>query len=63
MLNKSAIVLGTEGSLSMVRNPSHQDQDQNSRPKAALLFWFFGDFRCAVSIFIVIIVIYKYRNM
>ena len=32
------------------------------RPKAALLFWFFGDFRCGVSLFIVIRVIYKYRN-
>ena len=32
------------------------------RPKAALLFWFFGDFRCEVSLFIVICVIYKYRN-
>ena len=27
------------------------------RFKAALLFWFFGDFRCAVSLFIVILVI------
>ena len=33
------------------------------RPKAALLFWFFGDFRCDLSLFIVILVIYKYRNM
>ena len=32
------------------------------RPKAALLFWFFGDFRCGVSLFIVVRVIYKYRN-
>ena len=32
------------------------------RPKAALLFLFFGDFRCGVSLFIVIRVIYKYRN-
>ena len=32
-----------------------------SRPKAALLFWFFGDFRCGVSLFIVIRVIYKYK--
>ena len=31
-------------------------------PKAALLFWFFGDFRCDVSLFMVIRVIYKYRN-
>ena len=32
------------------------------RPKAALLFWFFGDLRCGVSLFIIILVIYKYRN-
>ena len=32
------------------------------RPKAALLFRLFGDFRCGVSLFIVIRVIYKYRN-
>ena len=32
------------------------------RPEAALLFWFFGEFRCGVSLFIVILVIYKYRN-
>ena len=32
------------------------------RPKAALLFWFFGDFRCDVPLFIVILVIYKYKN-
>ena len=32
------------------------------RPKAALLFWFFGDFRCGVSLFIVIRVVYKYRK-
>ena len=32
------------------------------RSKAALLFWFFGDFKCGVSLFIVIRVIYKYRN-
>ena len=31
------------------------------RPKAALLFWFFGDFRCGV-LFIVILVIYEYKN-
>ena len=28
------------------------------RPKAALLFWFFGDFRCGVPLYIVILVIY-----
>ena len=32
------------------------------RPKAALLFWFFGDFRCGVPLFIVILVIYKYKK-
>ena len=33
-----------------------------SRPKAALLFWFFGDFRCDALLFMVINVIYKYKN-
>ena len=28
------------------------------RPKAALLFWFFGAFRCGVPLFIVMLVIY-----
>ena len=28
------------------------------RPKAALMFWFFGDFRCGVPLFIVMLVIY-----
>ena len=28
------------------------------RPKAALLFWFFGDFRCGVPLFIVMLVIH-----
>ena len=32
------------------------------RPKAALLVWFFGDFRCAVLLFMVILVIYEYKN-
>ena len=31
------------------------------RPGAALLFWFFGDFRCG-ALFMVIHVIYKYKN-
>ena len=31
------------------------------RPKAALLFWFFGDFRCGALLFMVIHVIYKYK--
>ena len=32
------------------------------RPLAALLFWFFGDFSCGASLFMVIHVIYKYKN-
>ena len=28
------------------------------RPKAALLFWFFGGFRCGVPLFIVMLVVY-----
>ena len=28
------------------------------RPKAALLFWFFGGFRCSVPLFIVMLVMY-----
>ena len=32
------------------------------RRKAALLFWFFGDFRCGALLFMVIHVIYKYKN-
>ena len=31
-------------------------------PKVALLFWFFGDFRCSVLLFMVILGIYKYKN-
>ena len=31
-------------------------------PKAALLFWFFGDFRCGVLLYMVIQVIYRYKN-
>ena len=27
-------------------------------PKAALLFWFFGDFRCSLPLHIVILVLY-----
>ena len=34
------------------------------RPKAALLFWFFGDFRCGVPLFIVFsCFIYKYKKV
>ena len=32
------------------------------RPRAAFLFWLFSDFRCGVPLFIVILVIYKYKN-
>ena len=32
------------------------------RPKAALLFWFIGGFRCGVPLFIVFLVIYFYKN-
>ena len=32
------------------------------RPKAALLFRFFGDFRCGMPLFIVILVIFEYIN-
>ena len=32
------------------------------RPKAALLFWFLGDFRCGVPLFIVILIIYNIKN-
>ena len=31
-------------------------------PKAVLLFGLFSDFRCGVPLFIVILVIYKYKN-
>ena len=31
------------------------------RPKPALLFWLFSDFRCGVPLFIVFLVIYKYK--
>ena len=33
-----------------------------SRPKVDVLFWFFGDFRCGMLLFTVILVIYKYKN-
>ena len=32
------------------------------RPKAALLFWLFSDFSRSVPLFIVILVIYKYKS-
>ena len=36
--------------------------DIAGRPKAALLFWFFSGFRCGVPLFIVLLVLYKYKN-
>ena len=35
--------------------------EEQACPKAALLFWFFGDFRCGALLFMVIHVIYKYK--
>ena len=32
------------------------------RLRAAALFWFFGDFKCGMLLFFVLLVIYKYRN-
>ena len=32
------------------------------RPKAALLVWVFGDLRCGVLLYMIILVIYKYKN-
>ena len=32
------------------------------RPKTAPLFWFFSDFRCGVPLFIVILVIDRYKK-
>ena len=31
-------------------------------PSLFVLFWFFGDFRCGALLFMVIHVIYKYKN-
>ena len=36
--------------------PPHPSNFIAGRPKAALLVWLFGDFRCGVSLFIVILV-------
>ena len=33
------------------------------RSKVALLFWFFGDFRCGVPLFVVILVIEKVKKI
>ena len=43
----------------------HLQQSSNliaGRPKAAILFWFFGDFRSGALLFMIILVIYKYKN-
>ena len=60
--------------LTVMRSSSGQPQTSSSppppppvifiagRPKAALLFWFFGDFRCGALLFILIYVRYKYKN-
>ena len=42
--------------------PPHPSCFIAGRPKAALLFWFFGDFRCGALLFMVSLVIYKYKN-
>ena len=34
----------------------------SGRPKAARLCWFFGDFKCGVSLFMAILIIYTYNN-
>ena len=44
-----------------LKGPLNPRQPTN-QPKAALLFWFFGDLRCGVPLYIVILVIYKYEN-
>ena len=33
------------------------------RLKATLLFWFFGEFRCGALVFMVILVMYKYKKL
>ena len=43
----------------LVQAPSHFIV---GRPKAALLFWFFSDFRCGMPLLIDILVIYKYKK-
>ena len=32
------------------------------RPRAALLFWFFGGFGCGVPLFVVVLVVYWYKG-
>ena len=47
---------------SIFANERNVGKKQSGRPKAALLFWFFGDFRCGALLFMVTLVIYKYKN-
>ena len=42
--------------------PPHPNYFIAGRSKAAFLFGFFGDFRCGVPLFIVILVVYKNKN-
>ena len=44
----------------LVKAPPPPSNFIAGRPKEALLFWFFGDFRCGVPLFIVILAVYKY---
>ena len=47
----------------LVNPPPHtQSNFIAGRPKAALIFWFFGGFRIGVPLSIIILVIYKYNN-
>ena len=67
LIISSKTVWGTKAELSArVGRPQTSSSPQVifivGRPKAALLFWFFGDFRCGALLFIVIHVIYKYKN-
>ena len=34
----------------------------SGRPKVDLLFWFLGDFRCSVLLFMVTLVVFNYKN-
>ena len=57
--------LGRQQTSSGTSAPSYSPPSCNfiaGHPKAALLVWFFGDFRCGVLLFMVILVIYKYKN-
>ena len=45
-----------------VGRPQTSSSPQQFYCKAALLFWLFSEFRCGVPLFIVILVIYKFKN-